>query len=195
MSRSIRTLLVLLLFALPAIAETKASHSKEKPVAHRNAGLQKKQPAKHSPQLRTGELKSGEAASLETKEAGFSREEHEGRVDNRGRLNSSHHAKKHVTKHGAQTTHKATHAKGAAKVNATRNAHSKPAPKRNAPELKAGNLTSGDASRVRMTEAAAVHAEGWSVQEGPAAAPETPEMQKPNTQNPPRLKKHNARMF
>lgn len=187
MSKSLIAVVVLALVALPMAAQQKSAHSKTRPAAPAASHRQKKQPARHAAQLRTGELKSGEAARLATKEAGLSREEHEVRVDNRGRVSSSHHAKKRPTKQAA----KAPQAKAAPKSQ-SKHASQPVHPKKQSAELKAGNFKTSNAGQAQMKEASAAGSQGWSAQTE-SNSPPAPDTPKARPQ--PRLKKHNARMF
>ena len=194
--------------------KTTVQKTATKRTATHKAGEKQTKPApkKHTAQIRNGNLTSGEASSLETKEASLNREEHVARVDNRGRVTSASHAKQHVNK----TPAKKSSAKQAAKKPVAKKQvkpaaaphkavaatpHSgKSVPKQSVPaphaaSLKTGQLTSSEAAKVQIKETSAqppvIH-DGWSVGDKPAPAPQ----QEPSKTSPPlHLPQHNARMF
>lgn len=170
-------------------------------------------PKKSAAQIRNGKLTSGEASRLETKEASLSREEHAGRVDNRGRTHSASRGKQHARK---ATEKKSPAKQAAAKKPTAKKSQVKPAsmPRKvaaakprsgkavvkkaaaspHAPSVKTSELTSSEAAKVQTKEASAPQAThgGWSAGEKPAPAPEQP----PAKTSPPlHLPHNNARMF
>lgn len=204
MKNSVKPLLMaacLSLLALPVAAKDAAKPvtTKPKPTAHKTTATQpKKAPQKGVAHVRNGKLTAGEASRLETKEAGFNREERDTRVDNRGRVTSASrtkptHRKSQATKSAKPRPHAATVAKAHPKSAAEPHAHS---PQPHVAGLKTGQLTSRDAARVQTGETSA-HQEvrGNSGQEKSKPA-EAPDSERPNkAPNPMHLPAHNARMF
>jgi hypothetical protein len=134
---------------------------------------------------------AGEAASLETKEAGLNPEERDMRDDNRGRLTSANRAKlQHRQNHVAKAVdhHHATVANASAQNTAGQHGGKQ----QQAASLKTSQLTSGGTAHIETKESS-LHREIHSDREETGSAPATPQPNK--TTNQIHLKKHNARMF
>ncbi|MFY9562254.1 MAG: hypothetical protein WAQ52_18640 [Terriglobales bacterium] len=148
--------------------------------------------------VQSGKLTTGEAASLERKEAGLNAEERDLREDNRGRLTSADRAKlqhqqNRVSKAVSHDQHNATVAKAHPKSTAGQHANNQ---QHGAAQLKTSQLTTRQAAHIETKETS-LHREIHSDREQdgkPTPEDQTNPQQNKNTHQI-RLKKHNARMF